>query len=140
MANFICYDEDSGLIEHIRQSDIERLQFAARPDGHCFMEVGEDGDFDAIRSDHMAFYVDVSTLAILPRPEFDIPSELTLVLGAEPVSLPIPTGTTLAIDDREMVVEERELLLSADVDDTYLIRLTNWPFMPKTIQVTAHVA
>lgn len=133
MAVFLCYNTETGEIDHIRQSsNIANMQYALRPPGHDFIEVPATIEVEA---DYTTWYVDVAELEVKSRPSFGMSDRLEVAAGDGNSTVELPAGTTVQFDGTSEVSVDGLLEIDAEHVGSYTFQLSLFPYLPKTVEV-----
>ncbi|ESY35779.1 hypothetical protein NKK48_01625 [Mesorhizobium sp. C386A] len=77
--------------------------------------------------------------AITPRPVFDVPDEIELIAdGIDVKTFAVPDPCEARLDGEPMTITGGRLDLSSDMPAEYTLELIQWPYIEKTVKVTAH--
>ena len=63
-----------------------------------------------------------------------------VVLVGETVTLSVPVGTTVTVDDTQHVLEDGSLELAADMPAEYSLVFRLWPYLDATVEVVVNEA
>ncbi|TPN42336.1 hypothetical protein [Mesorhizobium sp. B1-1-6] len=76
---------------------------------------------------------------VTPRPVLDLPDEISIIAdGVDIKTLSIPDPCDVRLDGEPMTLTGGTLELSSDMPAEYTLELLQWPYIAKTIKVTAH--
>lgn len=126
---FVRYDE-IGMIVEIGNMPEDALDYARNQLGQRYLE--GNGTFED--------YVDLLSLTILPRPIFDFEDTYTIVAdGIDALTLVLPMqNADLSINNTLVRITDGEVVFTATHPGVYTLVLTSFPYLPKTITVTAN--
>ena len=80
-------------------------------------------------------YVDLTNLSICPRPNFDLPNDVSLSVGEERRFYGLPTGINVTFDGLTETITDGVVEISAEMPAQYELTFDYFPYMPHTMKV-----
>lgn len=130
MTRFAAYDTQTGRIDHLRESDLTRMQFHTLPAGHQFVEY--EGDDVSSETHFVSDGIVVERQAMTGiEHEYSIPAD-----AVASVELTLPPGTIVQFEGADYAGEEA-FRFSSDIPGSYQFRFIP-PAERRDIEVTIH--
>lgn len=133
----IIYDGETGRIEQTVHDPVPKdydQHLASENQSFIFFEAESDEGMNLYEN----FYVEAEILTA--RPRFDLPARIELAVG-ESVTLSVPAGTNLSVDDQDPVlIEGLSLEIESDLPAEYDLRLFKFPYVDHSIEVVINEA
>lgn len=86
-------------------------------------------------------YVDTATGKLTDRPSIETPAEISITAdGVETVRITVPQPCTARLDGVNSVITEGFIDIAADMPAEYVLEIEQWPYLDKTVRITAHAA